>query len=147
MVVGIVGTLVPLVPGLGLAWAAALLYGLAEGFGAAGVAAMVVITVLTAAVRRRVGRPRPGGWQRRGRPAVDPARGGRGGRGVLRHPRRRRDGRRGAGVYLGELLRTSDGGDAWRATWATIKGFGVATLLQFLAAFLMSAAWGAWVAD
>jgi uncharacterized protein len=147
MAVGIVGTLVPLVPGLGLAWAAALVYGLAEGFGADGVTAMVVITAL--AVGGTVA-----GW-------VVPARvAGNAGAdrlsillgvvgavvgffvipvvGVMVGGV--------AGVYVGELRRTSDGGAAWQATWATIKGFGAATLLQFLAAFLIAVTWGVWVA-
>lgn len=46
MAVGVAGTVVPLVPGLGLVVAAALVYGLVEGFGAVGVAAFVVIVLL-----------------------------------------------------------------------------------------------------
>ena len=33
MVVGILGTVVPLLPGLPIVWAAALVYGVVEGFG------------------------------------------------------------------------------------------------------------------
>lgn len=146
MAVGIVGTLVPLVPGLGLTWAAALAYGLAEGFGTAGVTAMVVITALTivGTVAGWVVPARVAGNAGADRlsillgavgavvgffviPVVGVMVGGV------------------AGVYLGELRRTSDGGDAWQATWATIKGFGAAAILQFLAAVLIAVTWGVWV--
>lgn len=45
MVVGVVGTVLPLVPGLWMIWAAALVYGIVEGFGAAAWA-MALITLL-----------------------------------------------------------------------------------------------------
>jgi uncharacterized protein YqgC (DUF456 family) len=147
MAVGTVGTLVPLVPGLGLVWAAALVYGLAEGFGAAGVTAMTVITALAiggtvagwvvpARVAGNAGAARLSIWLGVVGavigffviPVVGLIVGGV------------------AGVYLGEWQRTSDGGAAWRATRATLTGFGIATILQFVAAVLMAAAWGVWVA-
>jgi uncharacterized protein len=146
MAVGAVGTLVPLVPGLGLVWAAALVYGLAEGFGATGVTAMTVITALaiggTAA-----------GW-------VVPARvAGNAGAGRLSIWLGVVGAIIGffvipvvglivggvAGVYLGEWQRTSDGGAAWRATRATLAGFGIAAVLQFAAAVLMAINWAVWV--
>jgi uncharacterized protein YqgC (DUF456 family) len=46
MAIGIAGTIVPLVPGLGLVAAAALGYGLIEGFGTVGVVACAVIVAL-----------------------------------------------------------------------------------------------------
>lgn len=147
MVVGIVGTLVPLIPGLGLAWAAALVYGLAEGFGAVGATAMVVITAL--AIGGTVA-----GW-------VVPARvAGNAGAARLSIVLGAVGAVIGffvipvvgvmvggvAGVYLGELQRTSGGGAAWAATKATIKGFGAAAILQFVAAVLIAVTWGVWVA-
>jgi uncharacterized protein len=50
-----------------------------------------------------------------------------------------------AGVYAGELQRTRDGAAAWRATRATIAGFGLAALVQFALALAMTATWVAWV--
>lgn len=44
--VGVLGTVVPILPGLGLIWVAALIYGLAEGFGLVGWLAMAVMTAL-----------------------------------------------------------------------------------------------------
>jgi uncharacterized protein YqgC (DUF456 family) len=49
MVVGLAGTLIPVLPGLVLVWAAALVYGLAAGFGVIGWIAMVLITALLVA--------------------------------------------------------------------------------------------------
>nr|MBA2624784.1 DUF456 domain-containing protein [Acidimicrobiia bacterium] len=49
------------------------------------------------------------------------------------------------GVYLGERLRTGDGRAAWRATRATLAGFGLAALAQLGAALAMVLTWVAWV--
>jgi hypothetical protein len=49
------------------------------------------------------------------------------------------------GIYVGEWLRTSDATAAWRATRATVAGFGIAALVQFGAALAMIAVWVAWV--
>jgi uncharacterized protein YqgC (DUF456 family) len=46
ILLGVVGTIVPLLPGLALVWVAALVWGLATDFGTAGTLAMVVITFL-----------------------------------------------------------------------------------------------------
>jgi uncharacterized protein YqgC (DUF456 family) len=50
-----------------------------------------------------------------------------------------------AGIYVGEHLRTRDAATAWRATRATLVGFGWAALVQLAAALLMIALWVAWV--
>lgn len=49
IVIGVIGTIVPLLPGIALVWAATLVWGLLTEFGAGGVAAMVVITGLAGA--------------------------------------------------------------------------------------------------
>jgi hypothetical protein len=49
------------------------------------------------------------------------------------------------GVFLGEVARTRDAAAAWHATAATVKGFGVAGLLQVLAGLAMAAVWVSWV--
>ena len=46
MVVGLAGTVVPLLPGLMLIWAAALVYGFGVGFGSVGVAVMVLLSLI-----------------------------------------------------------------------------------------------------
>src|SRR4051794_9137786 len=49
MAVGVVGTVVPFVPGLGLVWLSGLVYGLAAGFGTVGWIAFVAISALALA--------------------------------------------------------------------------------------------------
>lgn len=45
------------------------------------------------------------------------------------------------GVWLAELVRTRDAGRAWRVTWATLKGFGLGAAAQFAAGLAMIAVW------
>lgn len=145
MVVGLAGTVVPVLPGLALVWAAALVYGLVEGFGPVGVGALVVITALgVAGTAAGVVLPhRAAGAAGVGRASIA--------LGVL-----------GAmvgffvvpvvgfplggvvGVYLGEQLRTRDTRAALAATKATLVGFGVGALVQLAAGLAMVAAWAAW---
>ena len=146
MAVGAVGTIVPLVPGISLVWGAGLVYGLDQGFGAVGVAAFAVMTGLAVAAtvagyvvpKRRAtgaGASRATVWLGAAGavvgffvvPIVGLPIGG-----VL-------------GTYVGERLRTGDTITAWRATRATIAGFGIAVLVQFTAALSMIAVWLVWV--
>lgn len=46
ILVGVIGTIIPVLPGLLLSWAAVIVYGLVRGFGAIGIVAVVVCTVL-----------------------------------------------------------------------------------------------------
>lgn len=146
MAVGALGTIVPLLPGLALIWCAGLLYGLAEGFGAVGVAAFGVMTALAAVAaiagwvvpkRRasRAGAGRASVWLGVLAaivgffvvPVVGLPLGG-----VL-------------GIYVGENLRTRDPAAARAITQATIIGFGIAALVQLAAALAMIVVWIAWV--
>jgi uncharacterized protein len=146
MAIGVVGTVVPLVPGLALVWAAALVYGLIEGFGTAGTVAFALVTLFAIAgmLAGWVVPARVAGASGAARtsillgvvaaivgffvlPVVGLPVGGV------------------AGVYAGELGRTRDVSAAWRATRATIAGFGLAALLQFAVALAMTATWVVWV--
>lgn len=146
MAVGAVGTVVPLVPGLALVWAAALVYGVAEGFDGIGAVAFGVITALAvvgtlagwvvpARVAGRAGAARSSIFLGVVAavvgffviPVVGVAVGGV------------------AGVYAGELHRTRDRTAAWRATRATLTGFGAAALVQLAIALAMAAVWVGWV--
>jgi uncharacterized protein YqgC (DUF456 family) len=146
MAVGIAGTIVPLVPGLGLVAAAALVYGLIAGFGAVGAVAFVVIVALailgTVAgvmlphrAAGHTGAPRSSLLVGAGGavvgffviPVVGLPLGGA------------------VGIYTGELLRTREAAVAWRTTKATLKGFGVASLVQLAAGLTMTAVWVTWV--
>jgi len=146
MAVGIVGTVVPLLPGLLLVWAAGLVYGLSEGFGTLGVVAFGLMTLLAAAgaLAGWVVPQRAAGKAGAARmsmvvaavaavigffaiPIVGLPLGGL------------------AGLYAAELQRTEDASIAWRTTRATLVGFGLATLVQFLAGVAMAIVWAAWV--
>lgn len=146
MAVGAVGTIVPLVPGVSLVWGAGLVYGLDRGFGAVGVVAFALMTGLAVAatvagyvVPKRwatgAGASRASVWLGVAGavvgffvvPIVGLLIGG-----VL-------------GIYVGERQRTGDTDAAWRATRATITGFGIAALVQFSAALSMIAVWVVWV--
>jgi uncharacterized protein YqgC (DUF456 family) len=146
MAVGLVGTVVPVVPGLALVWAAALVYGLGTGFGTAGVVAFTIITGLALAgivagylmpqrAAARSGAARSSMWLGGVLalvgffvvPLVGVVLGG-----VL-------------GVFLGEFVRTRDPTAAWRSTAATIKGFGVAVVVQVAVGLTMVAVWASWL--
>jgi len=145
MVVGLAGTVVPLLPGLGLVWAAALVYGLVEGFGGLGYVAFAAITVLGVAgtvagfvlphrAAGAAGASRPSTWLGvLGAvvgffvvPVVGFPLGGA------------------LGIYVGEQVRTGDARAALRTTKATIVGFGVAALAQLAAGLAMMVVWANW---
>lgn len=146
MAVGIAGTVVPVLPGLVLVAGAALVYGAVDGFGTVGIVASALIvavgvagTVAGVVVPQRAasasGAPRSSIFVG----AVGAAIGffvvpivGLPLGGVV-------------GIYLGERARTGDAGTAWRTTRATVRGFGIAALLQLAAGLLMAAIWVAWV--
>jgi hypothetical protein len=144
--VGLAGTIFPILPGLLLMWAAALLYGLVGGFNGVGIAAMFVITVLTVAgVAAGVVIPKKAagtaGASRSSLllgaavavvgffvvPIVGLPLGGA------------------LGIFLGEQLRTGDRRVAWIATKATLTGFGLAALAQFGAGVLVVLTWVVWL--
>jgi uncharacterized protein YqgC (DUF456 family) len=146
MAVGLVGTVLPILPGLLLIWAAALVYGLVGDFGGVGIAAMVVITALTiAGTAAGVVIPKKAAGDAGATrsslllgavvgivgffvvPIVGFPLGGA------------------LGIFLGEQARTGDRQVAWATTRATLKGFGLAALAQFAAGVLMVLAWVVWL--
>lgn len=144
--VGIAGTLLPLVPGLGLIWLAVLAYGLIEGFGVNGWLAMTVITAwlafgAIAGVRVPQRAAAAGGIGWRGQllafglaalgffliPVVGAPLGFVG------------------GVYL-IARRGADPGRAWATTRRTLRALVTAAAVQFGSAIGMAATWLVWVA-
>jgi len=146
MAVGLVGTIVPIVPGLALIWAAALGYGIGEGFDGPGALLFGAITVLglvgeVAGVvlpRRAAGAAGAGRWSLWLGAAAALA-------GFFLVPVVGLPLGGALGIYVGEHLRTHDAASAWRATTATLKGFGLAALAQFGAGLAMVVLWLGWV--
>lgn len=143
MLIGLVGVIVPVLPGLLLVWGAGLAWVVLDGGGAGRWAVLAVMTVLaiagTAAPYVLPGRSaRDNGapwttlaWGALGMvvgffviPVVGVLVGGV------------------AGVYLAELSRLGDGSTAWRSTVVVLKAAGIGILLQLLAGTLMVSAWG-----
>ena len=146
MAAGLLGTIIPLIPGLPIVWGAALLYGLSAGFNGPGWPAMVIITLLAAGgmvagvvlPHRQLA---AGGAPRA--TVVAAVVGGIAGFflipviglpiGAV------------AAAYLAERTRTGDGRAAWASTKKLIKGFGLGILVELAAGMAMVAVWIAWV--
>jgi uncharacterized protein YqgC (DUF456 family) len=146
MAAGLVGTILPAVPGLPLIWIGALGYGMIEDFGTEGVAAMTVITLfLVAGVASKYvlahRRARDSGAPRRSIIAggmlgfvgffVIPVVGFFIGAAL--------------GVLLAERRRAGDWSAAWISTKGVITAFGIGVLLEMAAGVAMIAAWVVWV--
>ena len=141
--VGIAGTLLPILPGLGLIWIAALVFGMLEGFGLGGWTAMAIITGLAiagsvAAIRVPQRAAAASGISWKGQllavalaivgffaiPVVGAA------IGFV------------AGVYLVARRQAPTG--AWDVTRSTLRSLLVAAGLQFAAAIAMALTWLVW---
>lgn len=144
--VGIVGTVVPVLPGLWLIWGACLLYGIVAGFGTPGLVAMVLLTVVAVAGSVAVyaipsRRAERAGVSLPGRAFavalavvgffVIPVVGAPLGFAL--------------GILLAAFVQTRDWREAGESTLATIKGMLAASGVQFGAGMLMGLVWVAWV--
>lgn len=147
MSVGLVGVLVPVVPGLALIWAAALIYGLLVGFGIGGWVVMGVLTLilgLSLALgvilpRRAAAGAGASGWSQLAAMAggvvgffVVPVIGLI--LGAL------------AGLVLTEYALKGDWNEAWAATKATAKGFGISAAIDLALGLVMIVLWASWAA-
>ncbi len=146
MAAGLVGTVLPLLPGTGLIWAASLVYGIFAGFGRAGTAAFALMTALLGAgIVAKVALPyRSGtaGGASRASMALGASLGivGFFVIPVLGLPL-------GAtlGVLIAQYYQTGDWPSAWRTTKALILGFGKGALAEFAAGVLMVGCWVWWL--
>ena len=146
MVVGIFGTVVPLLPGLPIVWAAALVYALLSDPGTTGWLAFAVITALaiaglllgTALPHRRVvaaGVPRSSVIAGVVLGVV----------GFFAIPVVGLPIGAAAGILVAEKRRLDDWSAALAATKSLLIGFGLGALLQFGAGVAMMAVWVVWV--
>lgn len=146
MVAGILGTIIPLLPGLPIVWAAALVYGIAAGFGVVGWVSFAMITAVgiggMAAGFLVPQRKVQGG----GAPFSTTVVGAIGGIiGFFVIPV--------VGIVIGAVLgilvaeraRTRDWGAAWASTKRALVGFGIGALVQMGAGVVMMLIWIAWV--
>ena len=147
MVVGLLGTVVPVMPGLVLIWAAGLVYGVVEGFGSVGVAAFAVMTLLLG-VGMAMSYVLPKRAGQRGGAAQSSLRLGMAGAviGFFVIPVLGLPIGGAAGVLLGEYNRLHDWPAAWAATRTVLGGFGLAVLAEFTAGLAMIGTWAGWVA-
>jgi uncharacterized protein YqgC (DUF456 family) len=146
MAVGLVGTVVPVLPGLPVIWAAAFMYGVAGGFGTPGIVAMSLITVLliagTGAKYVLAHRGATGAGATRSTilagalvgfvgffvvPVVGFVLGA-----VL-------------GILLAERVRLGDWKRAYESSRQVLSGFGIGLLLEVAAGLVMIVCWLAWV--
>jgi uncharacterized protein len=142
MLVGVVGVLVPFLPGLVLVWAAGIAWVWFDGHGPAHLFVGLVLTGLLAVgivakyvlpARSASGAGAPKSTLLVGAagavvgffviPVVGLVVGGV------------------AAVYLAELARLQDLGLAWRSTWAVLRGIGIGMLVELTAALLMVGVW------
>ena len=142
MLVGVVGLVVPVLPGLLLMWGAAFVWVILDGGGAVRWGSFVVITVLvvagTAAAtlisgRRAAGAGAPWWVLLVGTvgmvagffliPVLGLVVGGIG------------------AVWLAELIRLRHPRAAWETTWAALQGYGLGTTIQFAAGVAVVLVW------
>jgi uncharacterized protein len=142
MVAGLIGVLLPVIPGLLLIWAAGLWWTIADGGGAVRWTVFGVLTALFAigTVTKYVLPARSAAA--RGAPVTTLVAGVAGAVvgffvipvvGVLVGGV--------AGIYLAEYLRLKDGGRAWVSTRAALVAIGIGMLIELTAAVLMFGVW------
>lgn len=146
MAVGLVGTIVPVMPGLAVVWAAGLVYGLVAGFGTTGTIAFAAMTALALlGTVATVVLPHRGGAAR-GAPTSSLLGGVAGAVvGVVVIPVLGLPIGAVVGVWLAETARLGDAGQAWRITMGVVIGFGLGALVEFCAGVVMIGCWIVWV--
>jgi uncharacterized protein YqgC (DUF456 family) len=144
MLAGIVGVVVPVLPGLVMVWAAGLVWVWLDGAGPGRIAVGVLLTLLLVVgivakyalpARSATGAGAPRSTLLLGVagavlglfliPVVGVVVGGVG------------------AVFVAELVRLKDASTAWRSTWAVLRAVGVGILVELTAAVLM---FGTWIA-
>jgi len=145
MTIGLLGTLFPVLPGLLLIWAAALVYGLITGFSTGGVVVLALLTVLLLVSWITTFTIPQKSAQETGVSLMAQLAGLSGGVvgffvipvvglfiGAL------------AGVLVAEFTRLGDMQQAWVATKSVARGFGISVLVDFALGVVMIGAWVVW---
>lgn len=147
LLVGLLGTVVPVLPGILLMWGAVVAYGFFVGFGAVGIGVVIVATLLSALAvalgfilpKRLADESGASGWSQ-----IAAVVGGIIGFfvipivgiivGAL------------VGIAIAEYLDKDDWTRARGSTIAVAKGFGISALLQIAIGFAILLAWTLWAA-
>lgn len=144
--IGIVGTVVPVVPGLWMIWAACLVYGLLSGFTTVGWAAMIAITTI-AAVAMAAGFVLP----QRGAAGAGVSRVGQlvalvlAVVGFFAIPVIGAPVGFALGILAAALIQARNVATAWAMTVATLKAMLLASGVQLAAGLAMALVWAGWV--
>jgi uncharacterized protein len=145
MALGLLGTFLPLLPGLPLIWLGAFLFGVSEGFHPVGWTAMIMISLLMGAgIAAKILLPKRGA-SAAGTPRSSLVVGGVAAvMGFFLIPIVGFPLGGAAGIWLAEYRRTKDGVSAWRSTRGAILGFGLAALGELTAGIGMVLTWLVW---
>lgn len=146
MLIGLAGTVVPVLPGLALVWVAGLAYGLVAGFGTVGTIVFSAMTLLAlAGTAAKFALPHRGGAAR-GAPASSLLAGFVGAIvGLVVIPVLGLPVGAVAGVWLAETARLGDARAAWHVTVGVVIGFGLGALAEFALGLAMIGCWVVWV--
>ena len=146
MAIGLIGTILPILPGLPIIWGAALVYGLGEGFGTPGTISFAAISILLVigmvahfiVPQRRVSAA--------GAPTSTLVAGAVAGViGFFVIPVVGLVVGAVVGVLLAERSRTSSWATAWVTTKSLLIGFGLGVLIELVTGVAMIGVWIAWV--
>lgn len=145
MVLGLLGTVVPVWPGLAVVWLAGLGYGLLAGFGTIGLVCFGIMTVLAVAgIVSTVMLPHRGGTAR-GAPGSTMLAGFVGAVvGAVVLPVVGLPVGALVGVWAAEHARLGDGREAWHTTVGVLKGFGLDVLVELGLGLVMIVTWLVW---
>lgn len=145
MLIGLAGTLVPILPGILLMWAAAVVYGVVVGFDAFGITILVLITALTGvAVAVGVLVPQRAAAESGAALASQIAAGVGAVIGFFLIPIIGAPVGAVVGIGLAEWYDKRDWPAAKASTIAIAKGFGISTLAQFGLGFVILLVWLPW---
>jgi uncharacterized protein YqgC (DUF456 family) len=145
MLVGLIGTLIPILPGILLMWIAAVFYGFAVGFDAFSVGVLVVITILaTVSVAVGIALPKRAATASGASTSSQLAAGVGAVIGFFAIPVVGVVVGALAGIALAEWRDKGEWSAARLSTIAVAKGFGLSALVQFGMGFLILVVWLVW---
>jgi uncharacterized protein YqgC (DUF456 family) len=145
MAIGLVGVIMPFLPGLPIIWGAALLYGFLTDFGALGWTAMTAITLLGAlGIAASYVIPERAGAASGASRSTRLLAGVTGVVGFFVIPIIGFPIGACAGVLLAQYRQTADFNEATRATVNVLKGFGIGMVAELGTGLVMVLVWAAW---